>query len=70
MNCHDGCRMTFNKPDLLRDELVLLLDLQLTALEKEGLGPVTTSEVLLYERRQERIAELCAQLFAGQAGLA
>ena len=59
--------MTSRKHDVLRDELVLLLDLQLTALEREGVGPVTTSEILLYERRQERITELCAQLLARYA---
>ena len=50
--------------DHLRDELILLLEMQLSALKKEALGVVTTSEILLYESRQARIADLYDQLFA------
>jgi hypothetical protein len=62
--------MTSPDPDRLRDELVLLLELQLSALEKEALGAVTVSEILLYERRQERISDLCSQLMSSHAAAA
>ena len=62
--------MTSPNPDRLRDELAFLLELQLSALEKEAVCGVTTSEVLLYERRQNRISELCTQLLAPHASSA
>jgi hypothetical protein len=57
-------------PDQMRNEMASLLELQLSALEKEAACGTTTAEVLLYERRQKRISELCTQLLAPHASSA
>ena len=59
--------MTFPDPKPLRDELVRLLELQLSTLEKEDFGIITAPEILRYQRRQERIDELYDQLLANNA---
>lgn len=56
--------MMFPDPRPLRDELIRLLELQLSALEKEDFGIITAPEILRYQRRQERIDELYDQLLA------
>ena len=59
--------MTFPDPNPLRDELLRLLELQLSALEKEDFGVITAPEILRYQRRQERIDELYNRLLANHA---
>ena len=55
-----------SSPDLKR-ELIDLLNLQISALEKEVFGVVTESELREYQRRQERISELYNLLTRRQA---
>jgi len=62
--------MTFPDPNPLRDELLRLLELQLSALEKEDFGVITAPEILRYQRRQERIDELYNRLLANHAAYA
>ena len=59
--------MIFPDPRPLRDELLRLLELQLSALEKEDFGIITAPEILRYQRRQERIDDLYNQLLANHA---
>ena len=47
----------------IRDELVGLLDQQLSILEDEVFGVVTESELSEYESKKHRIEMLYAQLF-------
>ena len=56
--------MTSHEPDYLHEELVQLLDLQLSTLEKEVFVPLTKSDLSEYERREARIYELFDQFFA------
>lgn len=54
-----------SSPDLevrLRSELLQLLDLQLTALEKQVFGVLPERELEEYEQRHEQITELYAKL--------
>jgi hypothetical protein len=46
----------------LRSELLQLLDLQLTALEKQVFGVLPERELEEYEHRHEQITELYAKL--------
>jgi hypothetical protein len=48
-------------PDL-KGELVVLLDQQVTSLEKQVFGFVTEPELREYETRRERIAELYKEI--------
>jgi hypothetical protein len=59
--------MTFPDPKPLRDELLRLLEMQLSALEMEDFGVITAPEILRYRRRQERIDELYNKLLANHA---
>jgi len=59
--------MTFPDPKPLRDELLRLIEMQLSALEKEDFGVLTAPEILRYRHRQERIDELYDQLLADHA---
>jgi len=65
-----GCFMTFPDPKPLRDELLRLLELQQSALEKEDFGIITAPEILRYQRRQERIDELYNELLTNDAAAA
>lgn len=51
-----------NLEDRARSELVQLLDLQLTALEKQVFGVLPDRELQEYERRHDQIAELYDKL--------
>ena len=51
-------------PQNLRDELILLLELQLSALEGQTFGDLTPAQILLFEQRQERICELYNEVLA------
>jgi hypothetical protein len=62
--------MSFPDPKQLRDELVLLLDLQLRILEKRVFGVVTVSELREYDRRHDRIRKLYDQLFKREGAAA
>ena len=62
--------MSFPDPQHLRDELVQLLDLQLSVLEKQVFGVATESELREYERRNERICGLYNQLSKRKAAAA
>jgi hypothetical protein len=62
--------MSSPDPTHLRDELVLLLDLQLRVLEKQVFGVVTTSELREYESRQDRICGLYNQLLKRETAAA
>ena len=59
--------MTFHTCKHLHDELIQLLNVQLNSLEKEISGVATVSDVLSYEFRQKRIAELYRDLLRKQA---
>lgn len=59
--------MSSPDPTHLRDELVLLLDLQLRVLEKQVFGVVTKAELREYERRHDRTCGLYDQLKRGAA---
>ena len=52
--------MTSKSPNLkdLSDEVTLLLELQLSAVEKQASGVLATADMLLYQQRQERLREL------------
>ena len=68
-----GCvmRSTSLNPKDSRDELILLLEVQLSALEKQKSGAfTTTADILLYERRWERICELYIEICARHAAAA
>jgi len=54
----------------LRDEMLQLLELQVSALEKEDFGIATMAEVIRYQCRQARIAELYNRLLANHASTA
>jgi hypothetical protein len=62
--------MSSPDPKHLRDELVLLLDLQLRVLEKRVFGVATELELRQYERRQDRICALYNQLLKREAAAA
>jgi hypothetical protein len=62
--------MSFPDPQHLRDELVQLLDLQLSVLEKQVFGVVTESELREYELRHERICGLYKRLSKREAAAA
>jgi hypothetical protein len=62
--------MSSPDPKHLRDELVLLLDLQLRVLEKRVFGVATELELREYERRQDRIRGLYNQLLKREAAAA
>lgn len=59
--------MTCFDPRPLRDEVLRLLEQQVSVLEKEDFGIGTVAEVLGYQCRQARIAELYNQLLVSHA---
>lgn len=63
-------RAKSHDPKDLRDELILLLTLQLSDVHKQAFGVLTTADILLYEQRQERICELYDEVFARHAATA
>lgn len=62
--------LKFPNPKDLRNELILLLQLQMSAVEKQAFGVLTTADILLYERRQDRICELYDEVLSRHAAKA
>lgn len=59
-----------NPKNHLRDELILLLELQLSSLQGQTFGDLTPAEILLFEKRQERICELYHEVLARRSAAA